>query len=289
MRKPVTLGLVAVVMTCFAFNSVATRWLVSRELMDPAAVTVARFASGAAMLAILLGLQRRFSQALPRWHDWPAVVLLGGYALAIGYGYRHITAAAGTFVFYALVVATMTLGGPRPTARATSGAIVALAGVAILAIGRVAGTTLLGVVLLAFTGLAWGGYSLVLRRRATPLATNARAFVGVTLLLPVLAAIEYDRLVFSATGWMVGIVMGAITTSLAYALWARVLPLLTPLEAGTYQLIVPVLTAAAGVLVLDEPFSLRLMAAGSLVIAGMWLSAQSNRQAAQSSSPGSAT
>jgi drug/metabolite transporter (DMT)-like permease len=272
--KPITLLLVLVVMTCFAANSVATRFVVSRGLLDPAGVTIARFAAGAAMLALILAGRGRARDALPHPADWPLVSLLGGYALAIASGYRHITAAAGTFVFYALVIATMTAGGARPTWRAALGALVALAGVAVLASGRVAGTTPLGVILLALTGATWGAYSLWLRRRGLPLATNARAFVGITLLLPVLAWAERDALIFSGTGLAIGLGMGAITTALAYALWAHVLPALTPIEAGTFQLLVPVLTALIGIVVLGEPLSVRLALAGALVLAGMWLTAR---------------
>lgn len=269
-----TLAWVALVMTCFAANSIITRYLVSSGLLDPAAVTIARFAAGAAMLAAILAFQARGGEALPRWADAADVFFLGGYALAIAYGYRHITAAAGTFVFYALVILTMAIGGGKPTLRAAAGAFVALAGVGLLAFGKVKGTTPLGVGLLAFTGATWGAYSLALRKRGTPLAANARAFVGVVLFLPLLAWVERDALVWSGPGLALGLGMGAVTTALSYALWARVLPALTPIEAGTFQLSVPVLTATAGILLLGEPFTVRLALAGGLVLAGMWLTAR---------------
>jgi drug/metabolite transporter (DMT)-like permease len=253
---------------------VATRYLVVGGLLDPAAVTIARFAAGAAMLGLILTLQGRARDIWPRRSDAPMVFFLGAYALAIAYGYRYITAAAGTFVFYALVIVTMAAGGTRPTRLAAAGAITALAGVAVLAFGRVKGTTPLGVLLLALTGAAWGAYSLGLRKRGTPLVANARAFVGVAVLLPLLGWIERDSLVWSSTGLVVGLGMGAITTALAYALWARVLPRLTPIEAGTFQLLVPVLTATAGIAILGEPFTARLGIAGALVLLGMRLTTQ---------------
>ncbi len=258
-------------MGCFAANSLITRFLVQRELLDPASVTVARFAAGAAMLAIILASQGRTREARPRLEDLPLIAFLGGYALAIAYGYRHITAAAGTFVFYALVILTMAIGGGRPSTRALVGALVALCGVGVLAFGKVQGTTPLGVALLAFTGATWGAYSLFLRKRGTPLVTNARAFVGFALCLPVLAWVERDALVITAPGLALGLGMGAVTTALSYALWARVLPALTPIQAGTVQLFVPVLTALAGILLLGEAFTLRLAVAGALVLTGMWL------------------
>lgn len=274
MTKNVRLLLVLVVMTCFAANSVATRLVVSRGWLDAAAVTIARFVAGAVMLFVVLAVQGRSRESRPRLADIPLIFFLAAYALAIAYGYRYITAAAGTFVFYSLVIVTMTAGGPRPTLRAGLGAFIALSGVAVLAIGKVAGTTPLGVILLACTGTTWGVYSLLLRKRGAALITNARAFTGVILLLPVLAGVERHALVFTPLGLAIGIAMGAVTTALAYALWAFVLPGLTPLEAGTAQLIVPVLTASAGVILLGEPFSGRLALAGALVLLGMWLTTQ---------------
>ena len=279
MARSRVLVLVLLVMACFAANSLITRWLVSERLLDPAAVTITRFAAGAGMLAAILLLQRRVREALPRAADLPAVGLLAGYALAIAYGYRFITAAAGTFVFYALVIATMTLGGGRPHGRGTIGALLALGGVAVLALGRVEGSTLLGVGLLALTGATWGGYSLALRRGGAPLAANARALCGVALALPLLAWIERDALVWTPLGVAMGLAMGAFTTALAYALWARVLPQLSPLEAGTMQLSVPVLTAAAGVMLLHEPFTAQLALAALLVLSGMTLTIQRRRAA----------
>ena len=270
-------GAVGLVLACFAFNSLATRYLVSRGLLDAAAVTIARFAAGAAMLLVVLAWQGRPREALPSRKDAGLVLLLGGYALAIAYGYRFITAAAGTFVFYALVVATMTFGGPRPSLRGVLGACLALAGVGVLASGDVAGSSLPGVARLALTGATWGGYSLLLRARKEPIATNARAFLGVALLLPLLAVVEWPRLVWSWEGAAIGVAMGAGTTALAYALWSRVLPTLAPIEAGTVQLLVPVLTAAAGVVALGEPFGRELLAAAALVLGGMALTTYGGR------------
>ena len=115
------------------------------------------------------------------------------------------------------------------------------------------------------------------------LATNARAFVGVALLLPLLAWVEHDTWVWSPLGLVIGLAMGAITTALAYALWARVLPILTPMEAGTFQLLVPVLTAVAGVMLLGEPFTLQLGIAGTLVLIGMGLTTQRREPPAKGS------
>ena len=76
---------------------------------------------------------------------------------------------------------------------------------------------------------------------------------------------------WTGPGLALGLGMGAITTALSYALWAKVLPALTPIQAGTTQLLVPLLTAVTGILVLGEPLTPQLAIAGALVLAGMWL------------------
>lgn len=263
--------LVLAVLACFAFNSVATRLVVREGWLDPATLTLVRFASGALVLAAILAFQRRGGDALPGARDVVPAAWLGAYALLIAYGYTLIGAAAGTFVFYACVVATMALAS-RPGAKAILGALVGLAGVGVLAFGRVEGASPLGVALLAGTGIAWGAYSLILRRGAEPIGANARAFALVAAASPLALLLGPVRA--SWEGMLLGVAMGALTTALAYALWARVLPRIGAAQAGVYQLLVPVLAGLGGILALGEAFSWRLGAAAALVLAGMALASR---------------
>jgi drug/metabolite transporter (DMT)-like permease len=261
---------VLLVLVCFAFNSVATRLAVRDGLLDPASLTVARFVAGGAMLALVLAARRRAAAAMPARRDLLPGLLLGAYALLIAYGYVHIGAAAGTFVFYACVVATMALAGGRRQRRAVLGALVGLAGVGVLAFGRVEGASPLGVLLLAGTGVAWGAYSMALRRGGDPLGGNARAFALVAVASPFLLAAAWPP-TLTPRGLALGAFMGAVTTALAYALWARVLPRIGAAQAGVYQLLVPILAGAGGVLLLGEALTARLALAAALVLAGMWM------------------
>lgn len=268
----------AFVLASFALNSVQTRFLVSRGLLDPGLATVVRFLAGAASLVVLLAAQGRARELAPgRRNAWPAF-WLGAYAFLISYGYVFIGAAAGTFVFYACVLAAMTAGAAilerhAPSRRGVAGGLVALAGVGALALGRTEGATPLGVLLLAGTGASWGAYSALGRRHADALAFTASNFAALALALApagVLLLALFDP-VITPVGLLVAAFMGAVTTSLSYAVWYWALPRIAPAQAATYQLAIPVLTALMAVAMLGERFTPRIAVAGALVLAGMAL------------------
>ncbi|MGK7295083.1 MAG: EamA family transporter, partial [Candidatus Wenzhouxiangella sp. M2_3B_020] len=64
---------------------------------------------------------------------------------------------------------------------------------------------------------------------------------------------------------------GAAASGLGYAVWYSVLVYIGTHTAAVSQLSVPVITAAAGVLLLAEPLSLRLVATGSAILGGIAL------------------
>lgn len=280
---PLRTGGTAFVVVSFALNSVITRWIVGEGRLDAGVTTGVRFVAGAAILVAVAGARGRIGQVLPTRTCWTPVFWLAAYAFLISYGYRFIGAAAGTFVFYAAVLATMTFGGAlrerqAPAAGAVVGGLIALAGVGVLASGDLADVTLLGVLLLAGTGVSWGAYSLLGRDSSTPLRTTTATFVAFAiLLLPaggVALAVTADTIAWSWPGIVAAILMGAVTTALSYAVWYWVLSRITSGQAGTYQLAIPVLAAALGVLWLGEAASLRLAASGALVVGGMAVAAR---------------
>lgn len=286
MAGPLLAAGLAFVLACFALNSIMTRWLVAGGHLDPALATIVRFLAGAGMLALLLAARGRARDALPGRASLLPALALGAYAVLISYGYLHIGAAAGTFVFYACVLATLTLVGAvesgRPSPMALGGGLLALAGVGVLALGRVEGTTPLGVLLLAGTGISWGAYSALGRRSPDALAFTSANFVALAAPLAVwLAAVPlaYAPLV-TPQGLAVAAFMGAVTTALSYAVWYWALARITRPQAGTYQLAIPVLTALLAVALLGEVFSERLLVAGGLVLAGMAVVARDGRRVA---------
>ena len=64
---------------------------------------------------------------------------------------------------------------------------------------------------------------------------------------------------------------GALASGLGYTIWFAALRGLTAIRASTVQLTVPVLAAAAGVLLLQESVTFRLVLSAALVLGGVGL------------------
>ncbi len=275
MSRPATTPLLLVfVLVSFAANSLITRHVVDAGLLDAGLLSAARFVAGAIALAGL-ALARREPIVVGRANLRPAL-WLGIYAVCISYGYRHIGAAAGTFVFYATVLLTLIAWDvvhrvPLPPRRAI-GAATALAGIAVLAGGSIRTVTLTGVLLLAVTGAAWGLYTAAGRTGGDPRVATTGHFVvlAAVLALPAAAGAAAGLHVTAAgLGW--AIAMGAGTTGIAYVAWYACQASLSGTSAGAVQLVIPVLTAAGAALLLGEQLSVRLAVCAVLVGAGTWL------------------
>jgi len=273
-RPPTATLLLVFVLVSFAANSLITRHVVDADLLDAGLLSAVRFVAGAIALAgLALGLRERI--VVGRANLLPAL-WLGIYAVCISYGYRHIGAAPGTFVFYATVLLTLIAWDvvqrePLP-ARRVVGALTALAGIAILASGSIETVTTTGVLLLALTGAAWGLYTAAGRTGADPRVASTGHFVVLGAVLALPAAVGAAAgLHITAGGLAWAVVMGAGTTAFAYVAWYACQRWLSGTSAGAVQLIIPVLAGAGAVVLLGEEFSLRLLVAAVLVGAGMWL------------------
>ncbi len=266
--------LLPLVLVCFAANSLITRHVVADDLLDPGLLTAVRFLAGAAALLVLAGV-RRDRVVVGRANVQPAL-WLGTYAVCISYGYQHIGAAPGTFVFYAAVLLALVgvdvLRRRAVPRRRAAGAVVSLGGLAVLAASSLDTVTTSGVLLLSATGLAWGLYTAAGQGGGDPTraTTGHFALLGVVLLVPTAVGFTADLRV-SGAGLAWAALMGAGTTAFAYVAWYACQRTLSGTAAGSVQLVIPVLTAIGAVLLLDEPFSGRLLVVAGLVGAGMWL------------------
>jgi len=70
----------------------------------------------------------------------------------------------------------------------------------------------------------------------------------------------------TASGVYLAIASGALASGLGYSIWYIALPRLKSSQAGVVQLTVPVLATLAGVVVLDEQLTARLVLASALIL-----------------------
>jgi drug/metabolite transporter (DMT)-like permease len=129
--------------------------------------------------------------------------------------------------------------------------------------------------LMAMAGVAWGAYSLRGRGAADPLGETAGNFIrSVALAAPALL-LARGSLDVSREGALLAAASGAVASGCGYAVWYAVLPALTATRAAVAQLAVPAIAALAGILLLGEPPTLRLLLSGCAILGGVALAVTS--------------
>ncbi|WP_420408340.1 DMT family transporter [Hoeflea sp.] len=273
--------LTTLTMIAFAANSVLGRMAIGaagEPLIDPASYSAVRLVSGAAMLMLLVALtalrdgrgQREFRGS------WLSAFALFAYAAAFSFAYVALETGLGALILFACVQATM-IGwslkeGDRPSAPEWLGLVTAFGAFVWLVSPGLAAPDPLAAGTMALSGIAWGIYSLRGRGSADPLQATAHNFLRSTVfLLPlalVVAALGLP-LHFTATGTLLAVISGAITSGLGYALWYQVLRHIGGTAGAIVQLTVPVIATFGGVVLLDEAWTLRLALSSVLILGGV--------------------
>ncbi len=263
-------------LTAFAANSVLARLALRGGDIDAASYAAIRLITGALMLALIVRVRggRRAGSG-----TWGSGALLAAYAIPFSFAYLALTTGTGALILFGAVQLTM-IGaglalGERPPVPTWLGAALAAAGLVALVLPGLAAPPLGAAALMAVAGVAWGAYSLVGRGATEPLLATGGNFLRATpLALLVLAAaflVAPSTLRVTALGAALATISGALASGLGYVAWYAALPGLTRTQAALTQPAVPVLAAAAGVLLLGEPLTLRLVLSGSVILAGIAL------------------
>jgi len=266
-------------MLAFAANSVLCRMALVGETIDAASFTAIRLASGALMLTVLVLMRVEFRGAgrkkIFTAGSWPAAVWLCMYATGFSFAYVSVSTATGALILFGSVQLTMMIAsliaGERLGIRAWAGYAMAVAGLVLLLWPGASAPSLWGALMMAGAGLAWGMYSVLGRQSHQPLAQTAGNFV---LTLPISAAMllfSVNRLHGNVDGILLAVASGALASGLGYALWYHVVSRISGASAATVQLSVPLLAAIGGMLVMQEPISLRLMLTGIMILGGIAL------------------
>jgi drug/metabolite transporter (DMT)-like permease len=268
-----TLLLTSVAMLAFAANSLLCRLALQQASIDPASFGSVRLVSGALVLAAIVRL-RSGPPAVART-DWLAAAMLWAYVACFSFAYLTLAAGTGALILFGAVQLTMfgvgLHAGERFTPTAWVGLALALGGLVCLLSPGIAAPAPQGAALMAAAGIAWGVYSLRGRGAGDPVAATAGNFLRAAPLALALSLLFASTFKVSATGLALAIASGALTSGLGYVVWYAALPGLTALRAATVQLSVPPLTAAAGVLLLSEALSMRLVLASAAILGGIAL------------------
>lgn len=256
----------------FAANSVLCRMALGTRSIDAWSFTGIRLTSGAVTLFVLARMVRR-ERTSESGGSWASAIALFTYAAAFSLAYLRLSTGVGALTLFASVQATMIgwgiRGGARPSAAEWIGMVIALGGLAVLTLPGAVAPDPIGLALMVLAGIAWGAYSLRGRAVRSPLAATADNFVRSVPMALVGALIGMSEAHVSAQGAALALGSGAIASGLGYSLWYLALPGLTPTRAAVVQLIVPVLAALAGVALLGEHVTARLVIAGVMILGGV--------------------
>ncbi len=260
-------------MLAFAANSVLCRMALGNGLIDPGSFTTIRLLSGAFTLVLLLRLQSRPLEA--RRADLRASTSLFVYAICFSYAYVDLTTATGALILFGSVQLTMTVSGlrrgDRPTLPQWVGVVTAVVGLLYLLLPGVESPSITGAVLMSIAGVAWGNYSMRGKLARQPVVATARNFVMALPLALITSITLLPTVYLSNAGVLLAVASGSLASGLGYVIWYSALPSLRATTAATVQLSVPVLAALAGVWLLAEPLSERLLIAALLILGGIWL------------------
>jgi drug/metabolite transporter (DMT)-like permease len=160
-----------------------------------------------------------------------------------------------------------------------------------------AGAPMLGSLLMFATVVCWGLYTSLVKRVShldSVVVTTSLFGVGGLMLLP-FAVLETTAPGFSGSGfsgsgpaglglsgldwldWLGVLYLGAIASGLAFVFYNTALARMDASQAGVYTNLIPIVGVATGVVILQEPLSLRAVAGGVLVLLGIALTTLGGR------------
>jgi drug/metabolite transporter (DMT)-like permease len=257
---------------------------VSLEGLSPAQLVLARLVLGALVLAAVAAARR---VPLPGdrvvWAHLAAAALFGQVLpfLLLSYGERSAGAGvAGVLIgatpLLTLTIASAALSSERATARKVIGLLVGFAGiVVVLAPWREAPGSLGGEIVCFGAAVSYAISFVYVRRLLSPrglaplsLATG-QLLVAVVLQALVSPLLEWGPVHLSARVLLSIVLLGVLSTGLAYVLYFRLIADIGATSASAVNYVVPVAAVVVGVLFLSEPVTWNLLAGGLIVLVGM--------------------
>jgi drug/metabolite transporter (DMT)-like permease len=285
--RDLRLAYIAWVAVCLVWGTTYLGIRIALESIPPMLVGGLRFVVAGGLLAAAL---RARGYALPHPREWSGLAMLGCLMLGMGNGgvvWAEQTVPSGVAAvlvaaqpFWMTGVEAVLRGGERLTRRAFGGLLVGFVGIVVLvwpdltAGGAWSGAFLGGVLAIQLACLGWSiGSSFSKRRPAEENAIMASAlqmvFGGLCLLVVATLRGEWSDLTFtprSLAAELYLVVVGSWAGYSAYIYALKHLPITTVM---LYSYINPVIAVLLGTVVLSEPFGVRVIAASTLVLAGV--------------------
>ncbi|WP_201556300.1 DMT family transporter [Psychrobacter sp. 72-O-c] len=273
-----------IALMAFAANSLLCRMALAGGYIDPWNFTIIRLLSGAVCLGIIMtvytyNIRRKSAKnddmlntaILKDKGSWLSSLSLVVYALCFSIAYVELDTGTGALILFSTVQLTMIGWGIYQKEQLSNlqwvALLVALAGFVYLMLPSAAVPSLLGAMIMAISGAAWGIYSIRGKVCVSPLRTTGFNFIRSLVAIPILLLAGMSYLVeVSLEGVLLACLSGAVASGIGYSLWYVAMPLLKSTQAAVVQFCVPVLAAIAGMLFLSEPLTMRFIVASAVIL-----------------------
>ena len=279
-RNIKTVFLLVCALLAFAGNSVLCRITLDNSLMGAVEFTLVRLFSGAVTLVVLSVFLMRKESGLkqlfkPRIRTIKGSLLLLIYALFFSYAYVVLETGSGALILFGSVQLTMLfiniIRGNRPIVITVVGMVLAFSGLVYWLIPAWGTPSIMGFVLMACSGVAWGLYTLAGQGTKNALLETTQNFIFTLPWLIIIGGLLSSAVKWQQAGIVFAVISGAITSGIGYAIWYAVLPKITVSQAGVIQLLVPIIAAVGGVVFAGESMTLRLFISAVMVLGGIYL------------------
>ncbi|WP_111893333.1 DMT family transporter [Acinetobacter sp. MB5] len=265
-------GKIALTMSAFAANSIFCRLALAERMIDPYSFSLIRILSGIFALILLI---HSADVVKPKRENWKGGLCLTGYMFAFSVAYVRLDAGMGALLLFGTVQISMALyavyKGEKVTWLRGMGLLVAFLGMLVLFLPTTHAPSLFYALMMMVAGLSWVAYSLIGMSAERPIMMTYYNFIWAVPIGVLLSFMSPHSLILHWNGVILAMLSGALTSGLAYALWYDLLKHLDRMTASTLQLSVPCLALLAGVVFLNEVFSLRMLLATVMVLSGILL------------------
>lgn len=258
----------------FAANSVLCRLALKDGAIDPAGFTNLRLISGALTFIVLQALFSGRNQKLNnRKSAYFSALMLFIYAVAFSFAYITLDTGTGALILFGAVQLTMIITswvrGKRLGSWEGLGITISFSGLIYLVYPTLSTPNVLGAVLMAISGAAWGFYTLAGKQASDPFLATAMNFKLTLPLVVILALVTLPNLTITLQGAIFAVLSGSLASALGYTIWYQALRGLQTSEAAVMQLSVPILAAVGGILFVSEPITSQFLIASILVLGGI--------------------
>ncbi len=181
----------------------------------------------------------------------------------------------GALILFGSVQLTMlaitVISGNRLQILEWVGVVIAFIGLVYLVLPAVTTPSLIGFILMTASGMAWGGYTLMGKKSASPLSDTTYNFTRTLPLIIVLGVFFIQNSHLSQTGVMWAVSSGALASGIGYTIWYIALDGLSTTVAAVAQLLVPAIAALGGLIFIAEPITFQFLLSATMILGGIAL------------------